>query len=132
MSVVLDVAGLVLLTLGCLLALSAAVAQRRFQDVASRMHAAAKPQVLGMICVVAGVALCLREPIVVTLGLLAIALQLATSPVSSHMVARSAYRYGHLDGTLVLDELGDDHESGAMPRPPLPEPEADHKEDGAP
>ena len=52
------------------------------------------------------------------LAAVVIALQLATSPVSSHMVARSAYRYGHLDpGSLVVDELSRDIDAGVVERP---------------
>lgn len=118
MTDLLDAVGLVLITVGCFLALSAGIAQQRFPDVAARAHAAAKPQVLGLILVLCGVAVSLRQTEVTTMAAVVIALQLATSPVSSHMVARSAYRYGHLDpGSLVVDELSRDIDAGVVERP---------------
>ncbi len=127
MSALLDGAGLVLLSVGCFLALTAGIAQHRFPDVAARAHAAAKPQVLGLVLVLCGVAVTLRQAEVTTMALVAIMLQLATSPVGSHIVARSSYRYGHLDADeLVTDHLGDDLATGALQRPPAG-PEAPHR-----
>ena len=48
---VIDVAILVLILLGAVLCLSAAVGLLRFRDVPSRLHAATKPQVLGLILI---------------------------------------------------------------------------------
>lgn len=109
---IIDVAVLVLILLGALLCLSAAVGLLRFRDVPSRLHAATKPQVLGLLLICAAFALSQR-----TLGgiLLAVALiapvvlmQLATAPLSAHMVGRQAYRNGTIDERhLVVDELAD-------------------------
>ncbi len=109
MSDVVELLGLVLLTVGCFLAMTAGIAQLRFPDVAARAHAAAKPQVLGLVLVLCGVALTLRQTEVTTMAVMAILLQLATSPVGSHIVARSSYRYGHLDSdALAVDDLAAD------------------------
>lgn len=115
MTAVLDALGLVLLTVGSFLALSAGIAQHRFPDVAARAHAAAKPQVLGLILVLCGVAASLRQAEVTTMAIVAILLQLATSPVGSHIVARSSYRYGHLDTeALTVDDIAHDVETGEL------------------
>jgi multicomponent Na+:H+ antiporter subunit G len=127
MSAVLDAVGLVLVTAGCFLALTAGIAQHRFPDVASRAHAAAKPQVLGLVLVLLGVAATLREPVVTTLAAVAVGLQLATSPLGSHTVARSSHRYGHLDDAVLrVDDLSHDIASGDLARPdPAHEPIGD-------
>ena len=57
---VIDVAILVLILLGAVLCLSAAVGLLRFRDVPSRLHAATKPQVLGLILICLAIALSQR------------------------------------------------------------------------
>ena len=53
---VLDVVGAVLLLLGALLCLAGAIGLMRFPDTLSRLHAATKPQTLGLILVLTGLA----------------------------------------------------------------------------
>jgi multicomponent Na+:H+ antiporter subunit G len=96
------------LVLGALLTLIAAIGLLRFPDVLSRMHSATKPQVFGLLLVLLGLALRLRDP--ASLGLLAtVALfQLATAPIGSHMVGRASFRAGQVrSDLLVVDELSD-------------------------
>lgn len=103
-----DVAAAVCLLLGCALTLVAAVGMVRLPDLLSRMHAVTKPQVLGLLLVLLGVALRLRD--LRSLGLLSLVLlfQLATSPIASHMVSRAAFRAGQVrKDLLVVDELSD-------------------------
>ncbi len=54
MTTVLNVIGATLMLCGSLLALTAAIAIVRFPDTLRRMHAATKPQVVGLIMVLAG------------------------------------------------------------------------------
>lgn len=104
-----DALGAVLLALGASLTLVAGLAVARFRDLLSRMHAATKPQVLGLVLVVTGVAVSLRDPVVTWTLLLVIAFQLVTAPISAHMVGRAGYRTGKLGGdVLETDELTDD------------------------
>lgn len=106
---VLDVIGAVLVLLGAVLCLTAAIGLLRLPDVLSRMHAATKPQTLGLLCVLAGIGFTLRHPAVIGLLVLVGLLQLFTAPVAAHMVARTAYRTHQLDDDLlVTDELSDD------------------------
>ena len=96
------------LVLGALLSLIAAVGLLRLPDVLTRMHAATKPQVLGLMLVLLGLALRLRDP--ASLGLLALGalFQLATAPIGSHMVGRASFRAGQVRrDLLVVDELSD-------------------------
>lgn len=101
-----DVLGAVLLAVGATLTLIAGLAVARFGDLLSRMHAATKPQVLGMVLVVTGVAVSLRDPVVTWTLLLVVAFQLVTAPIAAHMVGRAGYRIGKLGGDILeVDEL---------------------------
>lgn len=103
-----DVIALVLVLIGALLCLTAAIGLLRFRDVPTRLHAATKPQVLGfiLICIAVGVSL-QSWPVVAFLVPVAL-IQLATAPLSAHMVARQAYRNKTLDQeSLFVDELAD-------------------------
>jgi multicomponent Na+:H+ antiporter subunit G len=96
------------LVVGALLTLIAAIGILRFPDVLTRMHSATKPQVLGLLLIVAGLGLRLRDPS--TIGLLAMValFQLITTPVASHMVGRASFRAGQVRrDLLVVDELSD-------------------------
>lgn len=105
----LDIAGALLLCAGAAFCLAAAVGVVRFPDIMTRLHAATKPQVFGLVLVLSGVMLTLRTWEVVALSLLTIALQIITAPVSGHMLARTAYRTGQWDNEhAVIDELGRD------------------------
>lgn len=107
-----DVLGAASLIAGALLTLVAAVAVLQFPDLLSRMHAATKPQVLGLALMMAGVALIVRNPVVSWTLLLVVAFQLVTAPISAHMVGRAGYRTGKVDhSALVVDELTEDLEA---------------------
>lgn len=102
-----DVAAAGCMLLGALLALLAAIGVVRLPDLLSRMHAATKPQTLGTVLVLAGVALHLRQPGIVGLLALVVLMQMATSVVASHMVGRASFRAGQVrHDLLVVDELG--------------------------
>ncbi|MGL3807021.1 monovalent cation/H(+) antiporter subunit G [Paeniglutamicibacter sp. R2-26] len=103
---VIDVVAGVFMILGCLMSLAAGIGMLRFPDLLSRMHAATKPQVLGLFLLLSALGLELRSWAVVPLLLLAWIVQLLTAPVSAHMVGRAGYRTRHLKrDTLVGDEL---------------------------
>lgn len=106
MNATLDVLAAVLLLGGSFFTLVAALGVLRLPDLLSRMHAATKPQVIGLALVVLGLAARLRHWRLVGFLLLVVALQMATSVVASHMVGRASYRAGQVRGDLlVLDEL---------------------------
>jgi len=89
-----DILAGTLLICGSMLATVAAIGIVRFPDVLSRMHAATKPQTVGLLLILAGAALRLQDLSDITiLGLIAI-FQLLTAPVSAHMVGRAAFRTG--------------------------------------
>lgn len=110
--VVVDTAVWVLVLIGALLCLIAGIGLLRLRDVPNRLHAATKPQVLGLLLICLAIALSQRSVIGVALGLLLVApvvlMQFATAPLSAHMVGRQAYRNGTIDErSLVVDELAD-------------------------
>jgi multicomponent Na+:H+ antiporter subunit G len=101
-----DWAAAACLLLGAALCFVAGIGLLKLPDTLTRMHAATKPQVLGVLLVLLGLGLRLRSW--VDLGTLVLigAFQLMTVPVAAHIVARAAYRTGQVssDG-LVRDEL---------------------------
>jgi multicomponent Na+:H+ antiporter subunit G len=104
-----DLAGALFLLLGALLTFAAAVGVLRLPDSLSRMHAATKPQSLGLLLILIGVGLTLRDLRIVGLLIVVASLQLLTAPVAGHMVGRTAYRTRQLrSDLLVRDELADD------------------------
>jgi multicomponent Na+:H+ antiporter subunit G len=102
----LDVLAGALILLGSAFTLAAAVGVLRFPDVLSRMHAATKPQTLGIVLVLSGAALRLRDSVDVWMLLLVIGFQLLTAPSAAHLIGRLSYRTGHVRADLLhLDEL---------------------------
>lgn len=102
-----DVAALVFMSGGAVLCLLAGIGLIRLPDVLSRLHAATKPQVLGLLLVLIGAGLRLRSAADLGTLILVGLFQLLTVPVAAHMVGRAAYRTGRTDREhLVVDELG--------------------------
>jgi multicomponent Na+:H+ antiporter subunit G len=105
---VLDVVGAVVLTVGALFSLAAGIGLVRFPDPITRMHAATKPAVFGLLLILAGVALVLRDLKVSTLLTVAVMMQILTAPVSGHLVSRNAHRGGDWDADGArIDELAE-------------------------
>ncbi|WP_433730580.1 monovalent cation/H(+) antiporter subunit G [Nocardia sp. CA-129566] len=101
-------AGALILT-GATLALTAAIGIVRFPDTLSRMHAATKPQVIGLILVLAGTAIQLRGHGNIGLLVLVGLFTLLTAPVIAHLIGRTAYReQRYRDGLLRVNEPRDD------------------------
>lgn len=120
MTETLDLLGALALLLGSLLSLVAAIGLLRFPDLLTRMHAATKPQVLGLMLVALGLSLILRDLRVVAVLVLVVGAQMVTGPIAAHMLGRAGYRAGQVRPELLLvDELSDvqppdaDHDRGA-------------------
>lgn len=104
---ILDIAALVCLVLAALLSAAAGVGLLRFTDSLSRLHAATKPQIFGLLLVIAAVAIDERSFGVLLSLVPVFVFQALTAPTAAHMVGRAAYRTGQLDGdTILVDELG--------------------------
>lgn len=114
-----DIVTAVLLLIGALMSLSAGIGLWKFPDLLSRMHAATKPQVLGLMCFLLAVVVQLNQWVWLPVFALAWGLQLLTSPVSAHMVGRAAYRTKHMrQDILIKDELADVVEAAMKKGPP--------------
>lgn len=102
-----DIIAAVLVLSGCALALSAAIGVVRFPDTLSRMHAASKPQVLGLLLVLAGAAVRLHGHPDVGMIILAGLFTIITAPVVANRVGQLAYQEQDLDDILIKDEMAD-------------------------
>ena len=103
---VIDAVSAVFMVVGALMSLGAAIGLLRFPDLMSRMHAATKPQVLGLFLLLAALGLQMRTWWVWPVLVVAWLFQLLTVPVSAHMVGRAGYRTKHLHPELLSsDEL---------------------------
>ncbi|MDQ0120014.1 monovalent cation/H(+) antiporter subunit G [Pseudarthrobacter sp902506025] len=101
-----DAVSAVFMVVGALMSLGAAIGLLRFPDLLSRMHAATKPQVLGLFLLLAAIGLQMRTCSVWPVLAAAWIFQLLTVPVSAHMVGRAGYRTKHLHRELLTaDEL---------------------------
>lgn len=104
---ILDMLALVCVLGAAAFSVAAGIGLLRFPDALSRLHAATKPQIFGLLLVIAAIALDQRSfPTLIAL-LPVFVFQSLTAPVAAHMVGRAAYRTGELDSTtLTVDELG--------------------------
>jgi multicomponent Na+:H+ antiporter subunit G len=104
---ILDIVCAVLVLGGSALALTAAIGVVRFPDTLSRMHAATKPQVLGLLLVLMGAAIRLRGHPDVGMIILTGMFTLITAPVVAQRVGQLAYREQDIDNALTVDEMRD-------------------------
>ena len=103
---ILDVLSRVCAIGAVLFSLVAGIGLIRFPDALSRLHAATKPQVFGLLLIIAAVALDQRSWVTLISLVPVFVFQSLMSPVAAHMVGRAAYRTGQFDTTtLVVDEL---------------------------
>ena len=94
MDIVADlVVGLVLLT-GALFCFVSAVGLLRLPDLYTRMHAASKAGALGSGLMLVAVALYALDLAIATRALAGVVFLLLTTPISAHLLARSAYFKG--------------------------------------
>lgn len=104
---VLDVLALLCVLAAGGFSVAAGIGLLRFPDVLSRLHAATKPQIFGLLLVIAAIALHQRSFATLIALLPVFVFQSLTAPVAAHMVGRAAYRTGELAAeTLTVDELG--------------------------
>jgi len=110
----LQVVGVALIAVGTSLTLITAVGMVRLASMFARMHAATKPQVLGLTLMCLGLAAVMQRPRVAATLALVVALQMIVAPISAHMLGRAAYRLGRVNASaLVVDEYTDDIERAA-------------------
>ena len=101
-----DAAAAACLVAAGLLSVASGIGLLRFPDALSRMHAATKPQILGLMFVIAAIALSDRHWSTVLALLPVLIFQMFTAPISAHMMGRAGYRTGNFDDDYMLtDEL---------------------------
>lgn len=95
-----------LLLISAVMSLAAGVGVVRFPDTLTRLHATAKPQILGLFAI--SMAILIENFSWSNLATVAVILllQFATQPVTAHMVGRAAYRAGTFNRSeLLRDDL---------------------------
>ena len=109
----LDIVAAALVLAGSTLALTAAIGVVRFPDTLTRMHAATKPQVLGLLLVLIGAAMRLRGNADVGMVILTGMFTLITAPVVANRVGQLAYREQNVRSDLLTkDEMLEFAENG--------------------
>ena len=99
----------VLILVSAFLSMAAGIGIVRFPDVLTRLHAATKPQVLGLATVLLAIVLQVPTWGVLSTALLVMTFQLLTQPMTAHMLGRAAYRSDHVRRDLLIaDDLGRD------------------------
>ena len=96
----------VLLLLGAVFMLLAAIGMVRMPDVLTRLHSSTKSATLGVGLIMLGVALTFGDLAIGVRALAIVIFMFSTTPVSGHMIARAAYLSGVplWEGTLS-DEM---------------------------
>ena len=98
----------ILVLVGTFSTLGAALGMLRLPDLLTRMHAASKPQAVGLLLVLAALAIRFPTTEVITTVVLVAVLQLMTVPVAAQVVGRAAYRTGRFrPERLHVDELAE-------------------------
>jgi multicomponent Na+:H+ antiporter subunit G len=100
---ILDTFAHILILIGAVISLTAAIGVVRFRDTLSRMHPATKPQVVGLLFVLGGAIIVLRSSIDIWMMVLSGMFMVLTAPVIAHRVGRIAYRE-QLGRDGLLDE----------------------------
>jgi len=96
----------VLLVLGAVFSLLAAIGVLRLPDLYTRLHAASKAGAVGGGLVLLAVALSGFDAAVFWRALIGIVFLLLTTPVSAHLLARASYLTGYrLSESTVRDDL---------------------------
>lgn len=106
MDALLDGIAALFLVLAGFLSLAAGVGLLRFPDALSRMHAATKPQIMGLFFVIAAIAIDQRSWVTVLTLIPVVVFQTLTAPISAHMIGRAGYRTGNFSREhMLVDEL---------------------------
>jgi multicomponent Na+:H+ antiporter subunit G len=113
-----DLVTAVLLPAGAAFTLLGAVGMLVFPDLLTRLHAAAKPQTLGLLLVVLGTAPQLGRPAEAVPLLLVVVFQLTTAPIVAGTLGRIAHHAGEVrPDRLAVDELRPRRDDPADPGP---------------
>ncbi|WP_022867333.1 monovalent cation/H(+) antiporter subunit G [Schaalia vaccimaxillae] len=111
--------GALLILIGVGFTLVAAIGLVRMNDPWTRMHAASKPQLLGLMLVCAGIVIERWSLTWLVLSTVIVILQVITAPVGSHLIACAAEKTGtghsHSGDDLVENDLSADRPNYERP-----------------
>ncbi|MDV4160231.1 monovalent cation/H(+) antiporter subunit G [Rhizobium leguminosarum] len=97
-----------LLLVGALFALAAAIGLVRLPDLYTRMHSASKAGTVGSGLLLLAAGLYSQDPAILARAVAGFIFFLLTAPVSAHLLAKAAHRSGYdLDGLSVRDDIRD-------------------------
>jgi len=106
MDYIVAIATALLLILGALFALSAAIGLVRLPDLYTRMHSASKAGTVGSGLLLFAAGLYSEDPAILARAIAGFIFLLLTAPVSAHLLARAAHSSGYdLGGISVLDDI---------------------------
>ena len=109
-----EIPAAILIMIGALFCLIAAVGMIRLPDTLIRMHAATKAGTLGAGLILAGAALYFTGLGLVLRALLTLMFIFLTAPVAAHLIGRAAYRSGiELFSRTCVDQLAEDMQAGS-------------------
>ena len=104
----------ILIVIGSVFGLIAAIGMIRLPDTLIRMHAATKAGTLGAGLILAGAALYFTGLGLVLRTLLTLMFIFLTAPVAAHLIGRAAYRTGiELFSRTCIDHLAEDIQAGS-------------------
>jgi multicomponent Na+:H+ antiporter subunit G len=99
----------ILVLTGSLLAFTASIGILRFPDTLTRMHAATKPQTLGLLLVLAGAGIRLWDTVDFGMLVLSGIFALITAPVIAHRVGKLAYQEQRMRDDLIREDEIETH-----------------------
>ena len=107
----------ILILVGALFALVAAIGILRLPDLYSRMHSASKAGTVGSGLMLIALAVVADDFATVTRAIAGVVFFLLTAPISAHLLARAAYGVGYkLWGGSAFDEMAGDSASAQKPQ----------------
>ncbi len=103
---VMDIVVALLIVVGALFSVIAAIGLNRLPDLYSRMHSASKAGTLGSGAILIALALHTDDAATMTRALAGFGFLLLTAPIAAHLLARAAYSAGYrMWSGSVLDDL---------------------------
>lgn len=100
--------GAIVILLGALLTLLAAIGMLRFPDVYTRLHAASKAGPLGTGLILLGAGMSSQDPSILVRAVVGFLFLILTSPVAAHLLGRAARRAGVSAVETTVSDSWDD------------------------